>query len=42
MREITAEQISAAVAKLAVEATHFLPEDVEDAIRNARTKEAVL
>ena len=39
MREITAEQITAAVAKLAVEATHYLPEDVEGAIRSAKTTE---
>lgn len=39
MREITAEQITEAVAKLAVEATHYLPEDVEGAIRSAKTTE---
>ncbi|MEO6397996.1 MAG: fumarate hydratase [Tepidiformaceae bacterium] len=39
MREITAEQITAAVARLAVEATHYLPEDVESAIRSAKTTE---
>lgn len=39
MREITAGQITEAVAKLAVEATHFLPEDVEGAIRSAKTTE---
>lgn len=39
MREITAEQISETVARLAVEATHFLPEDVEGAIRQARQTE---
>ena len=39
MREITAEQITEAVAKLAVEAAHFLPGDVEGAIRSARTTE---
>lgn len=39
MREIEAEVITEAVAKLAVEATHFLPEDVEGAIRGARETE---
>ncbi len=39
MKEITAAQITAAVAKLAVEATHFLPEDVEGAIRSAKQTE---
>jgi fumarate hydratase subunit alpha len=39
MREIAASDITDAIAKLAVEATHFLPEDVEDAIRTARTTE---
>jgi fumarate hydratase subunit alpha len=39
MREITAEQITEAVARLAVEATHYLPEDVEGAIRSAKTTE---
>lgn len=39
MREITAAQITDAVAQLAVEATHFLPEDVEGAIRDARSTE---
>ena len=39
MKEIPAAQITDAVAKLAVEATHFLPEDVEGAIRAARGTE---
>ncbi|MEP7214830.1 MAG: fumarate hydratase [Anaerolineaceae bacterium] len=39
MKEITAEQITAAVARLAVEAAHFLPEDVEQAIRSAKETE---
>ena len=39
MREIEAGAITEAVAKLAVEATHFLPEDVEGAIRDARETE---
>ena len=39
MREIEASAITEAVAKLAVEATHFLPEDVEGAIRDARETE---
>ncbi len=39
MREIPASAITEAVAKLAVEATHFLPEDVEGAIRGARATE---
>jgi fumarate hydratase subunit alpha len=39
MREISASQITEAVARLAVEATHFLPEDVESAISAARTTE---
>ncbi len=39
MREITADQITETVARLAVEATHFLPEDVEGAIRGARATE---
>ena len=39
MREISASAITEAVAKLAVEATHFLPEDVEGAIRSAKTTE---
>jgi fumarate hydratase subunit alpha len=39
VREIQAEKITETVARLAVEATHFLPEDVEGAIREARTTE---
>lgn len=39
MREIPAEQITETVARLAIEATHFLPEDVESAIRTARERE---
>jgi fumarate hydratase subunit alpha len=39
VREINAETITDAVARLAVEATHFLPEDVEGAIRAARETE---
>jgi fumarate hydratase subunit alpha len=39
MREITADQITETVARLAVEATHFLPLDVEGAIRQARQTE---
>ncbi|MCH2656041.1 MAG: fumarate hydratase [Dehalococcoidia bacterium] len=39
MKEINVEDITAAVAQLAIEATHFLPEDVEGAIRSAKTTE---
>jgi fumarate hydratase subunit alpha len=39
MREINADQITETVARLAIEATHFLPEDVESAIRQARQTE---
>lgn len=39
MREIDAAQITETVARMAVEATHFLPEDVEGAIRSARQTE---
>ncbi len=39
MREIPAELITETVARLAIEATHYLPEDVEQAIRAARTTE---
>jgi fumarate hydratase subunit alpha len=39
MREITADQITETVARLAVEATHFLPLDDEGAIRQARQTE---
>ena len=39
IREVEADEITATVARLAVEATHFLPDDVEGAIRAARTME---
>ncbi len=39
MREIQALQITETVARLAIEATHFLPEDVEGAIRTAKQTE---
>lgn len=39
MREIEAARITETVARLAIEATHFLPEDVESAIRSARETE---
>lgn len=39
VRELDAAVITEAVAKLAVEATHFLPEDVEGAIRDAKETE---
>lgn len=39
MREINADQITETVARLAIEATHYLPEDVEGAIRQARQTE---
>jgi len=39
MREITAPEITDAIAKLAVEAAHYLPADVEGAIREARSTE---
>ena len=39
MREITADQITETVARLAIEATHYLPEDVEGATRRARQTE---
>ncbi len=39
MRELDAATITDAVARLAVEATHFLPADVEGAIRQAKTTE---
>src|SRR5262245_58212319 len=39
VREIEAATITETVARLAVEATHFLPEDVEGAIRSARDTE---
>ncbi len=39
MREISASQITETVARLAVEAAHFLPDDVEGAIKSARETE---
>ncbi len=39
MREIDAATITETVARMAVEATHFLPEDVEGAIKAARETE---
>ena len=39
MREIPAATITETIARLAIEAAHFLPEDVEGAIRGARTTE---
>ena len=39
MKEINVDDITGAVAQLAIEATHFLPEDVEGAIRSAKTTE---
>ncbi len=39
MKEINVTDIAEAVAKLAIEAAHFLPEDVEGAIRSAKTTE---
>ena len=39
MKEINVDDITGAVAQLAIEATHFLPEDVEGAIRRAKTTE---
>ena len=39
MREIEAAAITETVARLAIESTHFLPEDVEGAIREARETE---
>jgi fumarate hydratase subunit alpha len=39
MREITADEITETVARLAIEATHYLPDDVEGAIRKARQTE---
>ncbi len=39
IREIAARTITETVARLAVEATHFLPEDVEGAIRSAKQTE---
>lgn len=39
LREIDVAQVTETVARLAIEAAHFLPEDVETAIRQAREKE---
>jgi len=39
MKEIPAAQITDTIARLAVEATHFLPDDVEGALRSARQSE---
>ena len=39
MREIQASVITETIARLAIEATHFLPEDVEGAIKAARQTE---
>lgn len=39
MREVPADLITETVARLAIEATHYLPEDVEGAIRAARETE---
>lgn len=39
VRELEASAITEAIARLAIEATHFLPQDVEDAIRTARDTE---
>jgi fumarate hydratase subunit alpha len=39
VREIPASQVTEAVARLAIEATHHLPEDVETAIRDAKKTE---
>ncbi len=39
IREVEAGAITEAIARLAVEATHFLPEDVEGAIRAAKDTE---
>jgi fumarate hydratase subunit alpha len=39
VREIEASEITEAVARLAVEATHFLPDDVKNAIRDAKQTE---
>nr|WP_322818223.1 fumarate hydratase [Tepidiforma sp.] len=39
MREVPADLITETVARLAIEATHYLPEDVEGAIRAARATE---
>ena len=39
MRELPAAQITETIARLAIEATHYLPEDVEGAIRSAKQTE---
>jgi len=39
MKEIAATQITDTIARLAVEATHFLPDDVAGALRDARQSE---
>ena len=39
MREIAAADITAAISRLAIEATHFLPEDIEGAIRASKQTE---
>lgn len=39
MRDLPAAQITETVARLAIEATHYLPEDVEGAIRGAKQTE---
>lgn len=39
MRDLPAAQITETVARLAIEATHYLPEDVEGAIRAAKQTE---
>jgi len=39
MRELPAAQITETIARLAIEATHYLPEDVEGAIRGAKQTE---
>lgn len=39
LREIDVAQVTETVARLAIEAAHFLPEDVETAIRQARERE---
>jgi len=39
MREIAAAQVTETIARLAIEATHYLPEDIEGAIRAAKATE---
>ena len=39
VREIQASEITETVARLAVEATHFLPDDVKSAIQDAKATE---